>query len=92
MGPTVHTKIYICCYFSQQYLVLFTMVSRNSAQNEHETLLAVVEPRVSGSGNGTQEQSEMAREAASHVQETSCAVVVVFFMTRYGRESLRVIR
>ena len=30
IGPTVQTKTYIFRYFYQQYLVLFTMVPRNS--------------------------------------------------------------
>ena len=54
----------------------------------------VVEPecsrtRASWQGNGMQELSELAREAASLVQETSfCVVVVVLFlfMMKEGRE------
>ena len=33
VGPTVHTKTYIFRYFHERYLVLFTMVPRNS--NRH---------------------------------------------------------
>ena len=36
MGPTVHTYTYILPYFYQQYLVLFTMVPRNSVRSDSE--------------------------------------------------------
>ena len=29
IGPTVHTKTYITCYFYSRYLVLFTITPRN---------------------------------------------------------------
>ena len=36
IGPTVQTKTYIFRCFYQQYLVLFTMVPRNSTFHQHD--------------------------------------------------------
>ena len=52
---------------------------------------SVVEPEYRGKGTECR-NSELAKKAASLVQETLCVVVLVLFTMRDGRELLRVIR